>query len=63
MSVDLVVRLREGRSEGSHLRWVVTPIHLEAAAEIERLRRFVQYVADFSNDPQVVKEAMAHGAK
>ena len=33
------------------------------AGEIDRLRRFVQYVADHSNDPQIVKEAMAHGGK
>ena len=33
-----------------------------ADADIERLRRFVQYVADYSNDPAIVKEALAHGA-
>jgi hypothetical protein len=35
----------------------------EAIAEIERLRRFVQFVADHSNDPGVVREARAHGAE
>lgn len=35
---DLVKRLREGRTDGSDLRWTVTDIHVEAAAEIERLR-------------------------
>lgn len=35
----------------------------EAADEIERLRRFVQFVADYSNDTAVVREAKAHGAQ
>lgn len=34
-----------------------------ADAEIERLRRFVQFVADHSNDPGVVREAKLHGAE
>ena len=38
MSEDLIERLREGRTTGTDLRWTVTPEHLEAAAEIERLR-------------------------
>jgi stringent starvation protein B len=31
--------------------------------ELKRLRAFVQWVADHSNDPAVVREAKAHGAK
>jgi hypothetical protein len=31
--------------------------------ELKRLRAFVQWVADYSNDPAVVREAKAHGAK
>lgn len=34
---DLVTRLREGRTNGTALRWQVFAIHLEAADEIERL--------------------------
>ena len=34
----------------------------EMQRELKRLRRFVQYVADYSNYPQVVREAKAHGA-
>ena len=36
--IDIVTRLREGRSNGSNHRWTVTNIHREAADEIERLR-------------------------
>lgn len=52
---DIVVQLR---TRG----WppVVTE---EAAAEIERLREFVQFVADASNDPHVRAEAIQLGAK
>lgn len=32
-------------------------------AELKRLRAFVQWVADHSNDPAIVREAKAHGAK
>lgn len=39
---DLVVRLREGRTNGTMLCWTVGHIHLEAADEIERLRKKVQ---------------------
>lgn len=35
---DLVTRLREGRSNGSNLRWTVRSEHIEAADEIDRLR-------------------------
>ena len=35
---DLVTRLREGRTNGSHLQWFVTDTCREAADEIERLR-------------------------
>ena len=35
---DIVERLREGRTDGTALRWSVTDIHHEAASEIERLR-------------------------
>jgi hypothetical protein len=34
----LVERLREGRTNGTALRWTVTPIHLEAAQAIAELR-------------------------
>ena len=40
--MDIVKRLREGRTEGTDLRWQVTDIHLEAADEIERLRAIVR---------------------
>jgi len=50
----LVIRLREGRSNGSHLTWRVTDIHLEAAdalaardAEIAALRETMQGIATF----------------
>ncbi len=33
--MDLIKRLREGRTEDSHLRWQVTDVHLEAAAALE----------------------------
>lgn len=35
----------------------------EARSEIERLRKFVQWVGDHSNDPAVVREAKRHGAE
>lgn len=35
----------------------------EIAAELARLRDFVQRVADRSTDPAVAREAKAHGAK
>lgn len=38
MASDIVQRLRKGITDGSHLRWTVTPDHLEAADEIELLR-------------------------
>ena len=34
----------------------------QLVAEIEWLRRFVQFVANCSNDPGVVREAERHGA-
>lgn len=39
---DIVERLREGRTDGTALRWAVTDIHREAADEIERLRAEVE---------------------
>lgn len=36
---DIVERLREGRTNGTALRWCVTDIHREAADEIEWLRK------------------------
>ena len=39
---DIVKRLREGRTDGTDLRWSVTDVHLEAAAEIARLRAEVE---------------------
>lgn len=35
----------------------------ECSDRMNRLDAFVQWVADHSNDPAVVKEARAHGAK
>jgi hypothetical protein len=35
---DIVDRLRKGTTDGSHLRWTVTDIHIEAADTIETLR-------------------------
>ena len=50
---DLIERLREGKTQGSHLRWAVTDIHREAAdaiaakdREIAELRLSVQTVGD-----------------
>jgi hypothetical protein len=37
-TTGLVKRLREGRTDGTSLRWAVTPIHKEDADEIVRLR-------------------------
>lgn len=53
------------------LRWqaeakTILPEHtlmMEAADEMVRLRKFVQWVADHSNDPAVVQEARRHGAE
>jgi hypothetical protein len=39
------------------------PAVMEAVAEIERLRVFVQLVRDCSNDPGLVQEAKRLGAK
>ena len=40
------------------------PEQLRAAhVELIRLRDFVQWVADHSNDPAVVREAYKHGAE
>lgn len=36
---DIVERLRSGTTDGTALTWTVTPIHREAADEIERLRK------------------------
>lgn len=38
MASDILNRLRGGKTDGSNHRWTVTPIHLEAADEIELLR-------------------------
>jgi hypothetical protein len=43
---DIVERLREGKTDGTHLRWMVTNIHLEAAAEVERLRGENSYLSE-----------------
>ena len=62
---DLLARLRWLASEhwaGRHGLGDDMAVEIDrAAAEIERLRAFVQYVADYSNDPQVVKEAIRVG--
>lgn len=54
---DLPTRLEEGRTNGSHLRWQVTPIHKEAAATIrqqqetiERLRTALEQIATHRYD-------------
>lgn len=41
MASEIVDRLREGKTPGSHLRWQVTPLHIEAADHIEALERKV----------------------
>lgn len=43
---DLVTRLREGRTNGTDLRWRVTDTHIEAADEIERLRHIIRQLED-----------------
>ena len=43
---DIIERLRSGKSVDSDLLWNVTPIHLEAADEIERLRKGIQNYLD-----------------
>lgn len=35
---DILERLRTGSTDGTALRWSVTPVHIEAADEIEKLR-------------------------
>jgi hypothetical protein len=37
--IDLVKRLREGRTDGTQLRWQVTDTHREAANKIESITR------------------------
>lgn len=36
---DLITRLREGRTSGTDLQWITTPIHHEAADAIELLAK------------------------
>lgn len=43
---DIVVRLREGRSNGTDLRWTVTQVHREAADEIEQLRNRIKMLVE-----------------
>jgi hypothetical protein len=39
---DIKTRLREGRTDGSNLRWTVGEIHIEAADTIASLERRVE---------------------
>jgi hypothetical protein len=41
----------------------VAALALIGSEEIARLHDFVQFVADYSNDPAVVREAKRHGAR
>jgi hypothetical protein len=43
---DIVIRLREGRTDGTDLRWDVTDVHREAADEIVRLRAALDRYGD-----------------
>lgn len=45
--IDIVKRLREGRTDGTGLRWMVTDEHREAADEIERLRKALSSAAGY----------------
>ncbi len=45
---DLIARLREGRTTGSHLRWTVTDIHREAADAIAALQEVLSFYASES---------------
>lgn len=65
--MDIVKRLREGRTVGTDLRWQVTDIHVEAAAEIEQLRALLveSYVenlysamAGISTKPEFTKDEL-----
>lgn len=42
MTQDLIARLREGRTNGTELRWQVTDIHLEAANVLEQQARALE---------------------
>ncbi len=43
--------------------WCYSAAVTELMAENKRLRKFVQFVADCSNDPRVVDEAIKMGAR
>jgi hypothetical protein len=42
--MDIVKRLREGRTDDTDLRWQVTDIHREAADNIEQLRERIVWL-------------------
>lgn len=46
---DIVERLRSGTTDGTALTWTVTPIHREAADEIERLRAGLMKAMQYEN--------------
>lgn len=48
--MGLIERLRNGMTEGSDLRWHVTPIHREAADALERLRGFAMHYDDCDSE-------------
>jgi hypothetical protein len=64
-TTDLVARLREAARRGKpdgHMMLATNELRA-AAAEIERLRDFVQTVANCSNDPGIVNLAYENGAR
>ena len=60
-TTDLVKRLREGRTDGTSLRWAVTPIHTEAADEIERLRAVMRVNGLFVGLSRAEMEEILYG--
>ena len=44
--MGIVEQLREGKTNGSHLRWNVTAIHLKSADLIERLKAYTEHEPD-----------------
>jgi len=55
--MDIVKRLREGRTNGTDLRWSVTDAHREAATEIERLREVLKFIVAYSDCHQSARDA------
>lgn len=59
---DIVERLRTGKS--GYTTWAVTPIHIEAADEIERLREAALHrISLGSQDSGTTKESLGHEAR